>query len=195
MNKNLAKLINEHGDDLMPYLKLRAKYVTDYCLGDTMPSDAVEGVSKAQIKALSRTGLVKIKDAGITLHDGERWHCDPPVIKSAYVRKSPRASGLDIYPAELVDLANLLGAEPDFATNTGKYLTIYNRFKSANHKKQDIDKAIEFLKKQRDEGNKVTTLNGFLSTRGFNYILSLMKNKESEKFSDRGEDEYVQEDW
>ncbi len=87
MDNNLAKLINEYGDDLLPYLKLRARYVTDFCMGDAMPPEACQGVTKPQIKALCRTGLAKDTPEGLVLHNGDRWLCDPPVVKSAFVRK------------------------------------------------------------------------------------------------------------
>jgi len=197
MDKNLAKLVNEYGEELLPYLKLRAIYVTDYCIGDNMPLEACKGVTKPQITALSRTGLIKLLDGEIKLHNGDRWLCDPPVVKSAYVRKQQKSSGLDIYPVELINWSNILGVDTDFATNTGKYLSMYNRFKALKHNTKDIDNAIEYVKQEKDKGRRSSfTLPVFLSVRGFNYILSLTKNsKSADTVADRGEDDYVQEGW
>lgn len=96
MNIELASLIEDYGDDLLGYLKLRARYVLTCFLGDPLVlADISEFGGEGYLRQLADAGLLEfVKDADhgiytIYLHKDGGWIGGKKMVAVPEFRKHP----------------------------------------------------------------------------------------------------------
>lgn len=122
-SKHLAKMILEHGADLVPYLKLRAMYeLQNQPLQIKVP---LRDMTLAEIKAITISGLAELvsnsEDTAIVAITSDNRYMGFPIEseKAAPTIEEPKI------PYGLTKLVEILGYPIDWEKNTNKYSIIY----------------------------------------------------------------------
>lgn len=184
MDSILAGLILEHGEQLLPYLKLRAYYVKNFNLGDRMPTPDI--ISKSDIETLRVSGFIKEDSGEITIFENDMWMGYP----KEYIPKEKEEKE-EYIPEQLEFLANQLGHPVDFYKNIGKYRKLYSLM-IKKRSEEDIKQVVVcFLEEKQPDWD----LRMILSDKSFNILLR--KSRQPDKYQewDRQEQEYFKESW
>lgn len=169
MNKEIAKLIKDHGESIFPYLKLRSAF--------TLGTDLEGIISDQDAEDLEVSGFITTNP--ITLFEGQNWLYTPPEAKIK-VKKEPWIK------REVVELAEIVGYPDDWHKDK-KYLTIYMKIiKSTPHNK--LLQIANYLQKEQVEG---ATLGRLLTERWIKKYTRDMQDLESLNLTqDRTFDEF-----
>lgn len=166
MDREIKDLINEYGEDIFPYLKIRAKHTQ----GLTILIEK-DFISDEEIHTLCDSGFIRCADSDdnllITLAEtDERWLYQPK-NQRVYERKDKTS----YVPQNLIDLAEIVGYPVDWVNKSGKYLKNFNLLTS----KVDLS-IIKQVAKFTKETYPEYDLNTFLTNSWFLSLKSQMEN-------------------
>jgi hypothetical protein len=148
MNKLLCELILEHGQDIFPYLYVRAK-----CETFNLDKVAIE-YPEIDYSVFERTGLLRVEGSDLVLREDGRWLCDPPEVKTA----TKKQSKVPYIPQIVQQLANIIGHPMDWAKNPQRYNGQYQAVKRDGF---DGDILIEYAEKYKDNRDAFEWESGF----------------------------------
>jgi len=172
MDKDVAKLIDNYGQDIFPYLRLRAAF----SLGKQLP-DLGEG----ELESLETSGFISRNGSNVILCKDDRWLYQPPEVKQ-------RISKDKWVNPKIEELASIIGYPDDWQHKQGKYLKMYSvAVKKYSH--EVIMEVAQYLKKEDDDE---VTLTRLLTDSWFRKYKHDSETKESYQYKEK---EYELEDW
>jgi hypothetical protein len=177
MDKRLAELILEYGEELSPYLKLRAKYIFDGVNDSVTVNDT--DIDEKELKIFKESEFIDYeihKDKYVVkMKDGERWLCDPEDIGEVKIRRTE-----EYVPKDLIDIIQLIHIPDDWGHSLPKYRKLHKIFKD-KYSQEELIKIATYVKYNFPD----VTLRQFFS----NSFLSMVKiNMETPLYNsiDRG---------
>lgn len=170
MTEDIAELILEHGEDIFPYLRIRAEYCKNGSKGKVLLD------SSPDLAILERGGFIKTEEKDgfveVTVYDTpERWLYQPKELKKKIKERE------EYIPKALAELVEMVGYPLDWLKNPAKYRSLFIRAKN-KHGYQVIKRVAE------DALNKdvEVSLPALLSDKGFHFYQNL---PEKPTFQDR----------
>jgi len=160
----LAKLILEHGSELLSYLKLRA-----YCCVNNTDILSLSDLKSLNIKSkdiqvLQESGFLTVVNESLCFKDSQgKWLGYPKTNERDYVIDN------DYYiPRVLQHVCDIIGPPPDWLKHPGRYLKQYLRVKKLYTETEIITLAKKFAQHQ-----KGLELGVFLSEKGLKTIKAM----------------------
>ena len=120
MDKQLAKLILDQGDAILPFLKLAAKYVTD---GYLTRETAIQIVSESDFQAMLDSEYIAESEDALIFETQTGWLFAEP-------EKPTPAKKESNFDLQLSKIARILGYPVDFFSETGKYRSMFRKLLS-----------------------------------------------------------------
>lgn len=117
MDKELAKLVIEHKEDLFPYLLIRSHYVYE---GKVTKDAANEEIGQEKLSILQDSGFIKVLDGEVLFEDEDGWFYLPRTRR----RPQRKQSNFD---KQIDALARIVGIPPDLESQRGKYRSLYRK--------------------------------------------------------------------
>lgn len=148
MDRHLARLVLEYGEEIFPYIKLRSYYA----IYETVPQEVARDlVGDQTLSDLLVSGYVAVDNGNLVFQDGDRWLYEPPPVR-------PRPKPDSNFDKQLDRIANLAGYPIDYHQNYGKYRKLY----ADRYREYGFDRIETIAYDNRGVGLKL-----LLSKRGF----------------------------
>jgi len=182
MNKHLAKLILEYGEEFYPFLRLLALHTVNVSFDDSFDPKKFDTFSwdSESVDAIVHSDLAEYDGEKIRLTKEGRYLFEP-VEMSKVERKET-----NYIPKDLEQLAKEVGMPPDFYSNTGKYIKLFRTI-TKSYNEQQIEKTKNyFIKIKEPEWD----LKLFLTNQAFNNFFKLSYRQPDSAATSREEGEY-----
>ena len=117
MDKELAKLVIEHKEELFPYLLIRSHYTYS---GKVKEDDAKFLIGKENLSILTDSGFIKLSDGEVLFEDEDGWFYLPRTRR----RPQRKQSNFD---KQIDAVARIVGIPTDLESQRGKYRSLYRK--------------------------------------------------------------------